>query len=123
MATSRRHAAKVHWSALVFLIFFTIVAFAVAFYAIKPGAAAAQTATEAGKKHLVAWYGLLLSVLLFILFAGTLLSLRIGRFFFPRSTPRPSETKYVDAWAESAKRVQVPPAEEDEDDDDRDNSA
>ena len=122
MPAPRRHVGRVHWSALVFLILFTAVAMTVAFLALKPGAAAAQTATEAGKKHLVAWYRLLLFVLLFILFVGTLLSLRIGRFFFPRAVPRRSETKYVDAWAESAKRVQVPPAD-DEGESERDEPA
>jgi hypothetical protein len=68
----------------------------------------------------VAWYRLLLFVLLFVLFAGTLLSLRIGRFFFPRPVPKRTETKYVDAWAESAKRVQVPPADGQADDEARD---
>jgi Na+/H+-dicarboxylate symporter len=115
MATPRR-SGKVHWSALVFLVVFTIVAFVVAFYALKPGAMAAQTATETGKLHLVAWYRLLLTVLLFCLFVGIVIFLRIGRFFFPRPTAPRAETKYVDAWAESAKRVQVPPADEEDDD-------
>src|SRR5436309_515343 len=98
MATPRRFG-KVHWSALVFLVVFTIVAFVVAFYALKPGAAAAQTASYTGKRHLVAWYSLLLTILLFCLVVGIVIFLRIGRFFFPRPTPPRIQTEYVDAWA------------------------
>jgi O-antigen/teichoic acid export membrane protein len=109
-----RHAGRAHWSALVFLLVFTVVALAAAFYTLRPGAAAAQVASEAGKKHLAVWFRLLVAVLLFILFAGLMLSLRIGRFFFPQPTKPRTETKYVDAWAESGKRVQVPPADDED---------
>jgi hypothetical protein len=58
------------------------------------------------------------TLVLFILFAGLMITFRFGRFFFPRSTPPPSKTQYVDAWAESAKRVSIP----DEADDDEPHS-
>jgi hypothetical protein len=55
---------------------------------------------------------LVLAILLFILIAGMMLTFRIGRLFFPRQTPPRTQTKYVDAWAESAKRMPVPPDED-----------
>lgn len=76
-------------------------------------AAAKARLTPEEKRSLQAWYRLLLFVLLFILFAGIVLTFRFGRLFLPRpATPR-TQTKYVDAWAESARRMQVPPADED----------
>ena len=45
-------------------------------------------------------------MVLFVLFAGLLLSFRVGRFFFPRPTPAPRRrTEYVDAWVESGRRM------------------
>jgi len=111
----KRHA-RIHWSAFVFLIFFTILLIGIATYTLKPGMeAATRPGITAQEKHrLVAWYRLLLTVVLFILFAGLILTVRIGRFFFPRERAELPKTQYVDAWAESAKRVQVPPDDEDD---------
>ena len=105
---------KIHWSLLAFLLGFTILLIGVTYYTLIPGM---QAATQPGitddeKRRLVAWYRLLLMVVLFILFAGLVLTVRIGRFFFPRPAPPRTKTEYVDAWAESAKRVEVPPAED-----------
>ena len=48
---------------------------------------------------------LVLAVVLFTLVAGLLLTFRIGRFFRPRPTGPRVVTEHVDAWAESAKRM------------------
>ena len=105
--------AKIPVSALVFLILFTLLLIAIATYTLKPGLEAATRPgiTPEEKRRLVAWYRLLLTVVLFILFAGLVLTVRIGRFFFPRPTTPRVRTKHVDAWAESAKRMQPPPRE------------
>ena len=84
----------------------------IAYYAMKPAAEVAQNATDAEKHRIVAWFRLLLAVLLFILFAGLVLTFRFGRLFFPRTGGPRVKTKYVDAWAESAKRIRVPPEDE-----------
>ena len=103
---------RIRWSALIFLIVFSIVAVVIAYYTVIPGLEAAKHASPQEKRSLVAWYRLLLMVLLFILFAGLVLTFRFGRLFIPKaSTPR-TQTKYVDAWAESAKRIEVPPEDE-----------
>jgi hypothetical protein len=110
-------AARIHWSVLAFLFVFTILVIIVAYLALLPGmqAATQPSISDQEKRALVAWYRLLLMVVLFILFAGLVLTFRFGRFFFPRNAPPRTRTQYVDVWAESARRVQVPPAEEDED--------
>ena len=48
----------------------------VAYYAMKPAAEIAQDATDAEKHRIVAWFRLLLAILLFILFAGLVLTFR-----------------------------------------------
>ena len=79
--------AAVRWSAIAFLLVFSIVAVIIAFYALRPGLEAARTASPEEKRRLVAFYRLLLAILLFILFAGLALTFRFGRLFFPRATP------------------------------------
>jgi len=105
---------RIRWAALAFLLIFAIVAVVIAYYTVVPGLEAARHASDDDKRKLVAWFRLLLAVLLFILFAGLVLTFRFGRLFFPRaSTPR-TKTQYVDAWSESAKRMETPPAEKDD---------
>jgi hypothetical protein len=104
-------AARIHWSTFVFLIAFTILLVVVARYTLVPGldAISREDTTPEEKRRLVAWFRLLLFVLLFILFAGIVLTFRFGRLFFPRPTEPRSKTQYIDAWAESGRRMQVPP--------------
>jgi len=90
------------------------MALAIAYYAMRPAAQAAHDAPDNVKRHLVAWFRLLLAVLLFILFAGLVITFRFGRLFFPRASSPRVKTQYVDAWAESAKRVRVPNEEDEE---------
>jgi uncharacterized BrkB/YihY/UPF0761 family membrane protein len=108
-----RRLGAVRWSAMVFLVVFTLLLIAVASYVLVPGFEAIQDPklSPEEKRSLQAWYRLLLFVLLFILFAGLVLTFRFGRLFFPRATPPRTQTQYVDAWAESAKRMEVPPEE------------
>src|SRR2546421_5795968 len=113
---SSRRRGRIHWSALAFLVVFTAILIGVVYFALIPGMEAASRPgiSPAEKRTLVAWYRLLLMVVLFILFAGLVLTVRFGRFFFPRKTAPRTQTPYVDVWAESAKRVQIPPDEDDE---------
>lgn len=106
----RRSRAAIRWSAIVFLIVFTILLIAITSYVLVPGFEAIQdqklTAQE--KRNLQAWYRLLLFILLFILFAGLVLTFRFGRLFFPRATAPRTKTQYVDAWAEAGRRAETP---------------
>ena len=116
-----RPRGAIRWSTLVFLIVFTILLIVITSYVLVPGLQAIQDPklTPEEKRSLQAWYRLLLFVLLFILFAGVVLTYRFGRLFFPRPTAPRTQTQYVDAWAESARRMQVPDADEEEEADER----
>ena len=104
-----QRAARTPWAVLLFLFGFTVLIVLVSYYYLLPAMEAAQGATPREQRGLAAYSRLLLVVVLFILFAGLVVTFRIGRFFQPRSTPPPAKTKYVDAWAESGKRMQAPP--------------
>jgi hypothetical protein len=120
-ARTQLRLGAIRWSTLVFLVVFTILLIVVTSYVLIPGLEAIQDPklTPEEKRSLQAWYRLLLFVLLFILFAGVVLTYRFGRLFFPRPTTPRTQTQYVDAWAESARRIQVPP-DDDADADDGD---
>ena len=111
-----KRAGRIHWSVLAFLFGFTVLLIIVMYYSLLPGmqAATQPSISDDEKRRLVAWYRLLLMVILFILFAGLVLTFRFGRLFFPRPTPPRTRTQYVDAWSESAKRMNVPPDDDDD---------
>jgi cytochrome c biogenesis protein CcdA len=109
-----RRPGAIRWQVLAFLLAFVLLLVAVLVYCLVPGMQAAQHATETEKQHLVAWFRLLLAVLLLILFCGLLLTFRVSRFFLPRPDPPKTRTKYVDAWAEAGRRAQAPEEEEDD---------
>jgi hypothetical protein len=107
--------ARTTWAAIAFLTAFALGLALLSRYYLIPALRAFLTARQQGDKHgtaaITATSALLLAVVLVILVAGVLLTFRIGRFFFPRKTEPRTRTKYVDAWAESAKRMEVPPEE------------
>jgi NADH:ubiquinone oxidoreductase subunit 5 (subunit L)/multisubunit Na+/H+ antiporter MnhA subunit len=105
------------WATLVFLAGFAVLIAIIARWYLLPAMAAAQNATGAEKRQLVAHSRLLLAVVLFILVAGILLTFRFGRYFIPRTGEKAKPTQYPDAWAESARRVSVPPREDDDEQD------
>jgi hypothetical protein len=114
-----RRSGAIRWSAFVFLVVFTLLLIAVATYVLVPGIDVIKERDPVLKpsdkelRSLQAWYRLLMFILLFILFAGLVLTFRFGRLFFPRPTAPRTQTQYVDAWAESARRMPVPPADDD----------
>jgi heme/copper-type cytochrome/quinol oxidase subunit 2 len=112
----RFRAGRSYWAVLLFFLGFAALITLVSFYYLIPAMQAALDATQKQKRGLVAYSWLLLAIVLFILFVGLMMTFRFGRFFQPRTTPPPSKTKYVDAWAESAKRISVPTAEDDDED-------
>lgn len=107
-AIFRARAGRTPWAVLLFLVGFATLIIFVSFYYLMPAMEEALSAGPQKRRHLAAYSRLLMSIILFILLVGLMITFRIGRFFFPRSTPPPSKTEYVDAWAESAKRVSVP---------------
>jgi hypothetical protein len=101
---------------LAFLLAFGGLLIFVSYYYLFPAMEAfgRPTTTPQQKKLLAAQAVLLLVLLLFVLLVGLILTFRIGRFFFPTGRKRAKPTNYPDAWAESARRIEVEPREETE---------
>jgi hypothetical protein len=93
------------WPLVLFLVGFIALIWIVSEYFLIPAMTVAKEATREQKKQLVAHSRLLMAVVLFILCVGLLMLFRIRRFFFPRSLGTRTKTEYIDAWAESAKRL------------------
>jgi hypothetical protein len=117
-AMARRRCGRSHVAAITFLFTFTVLIIAVCYYFLFPALEASKHAPPQDKAKLRAYASLLLAIILIVLLCGVLLTVRIGRFFFPRPTPPRTRTKYVDAWAESAKRMEAPPRESERGDED-----
>ena len=107
--------ARTQWSVLAFLILFTLGLIALTYYYLLPAhrafLQAKQDNDKPGLHAISATSALLMAVVLIILVTGLLLTFRIGRLFFPRNSPPRTKTQYVDAWAESGKRMETPPEE------------
>ena len=99
------------WLPLLFLAGFGVALAVLSHVYLLPALREAQVASPKERERLAGGALLVLVVVMFVLVAGLLLTFRIGRFFFPRDVPRRKPTEYVDAWAESAKRMPTPPAE------------
>src|SRR3954464_9716038 len=110
-----RRTGQAHWTVLAFMLGFTILLVAISWYYLFPAFDAAKAADQSGKHKLAATSSLLLAVVLFVLISGILMTFRVGRFFFPRPTPKRTQTQYIDAWSESAKRLQPDPDPDDDD--------
>src|SRR4051812_8804195 len=108
---------RIPWGVIIFMLAFAALIAIVSRYYLIPAMLAAKDATVREKRWLMATSRLLMVVILFVIGAGIVLTFRVGRFFFPRySRPARTRTQYVDAWAESAKRVQVPDEPEEQSD-------
>lgn len=103
------------WAMVAYLLGFAVLITFVAWYYLIPAMRAASDATPPQRQQLSAYSLLLMAVVLLIVFVGIVLTFRISRFFFPRPTLGRTQTKYVDAWAESAKRIDVDAPDDDDD--------
>jgi len=92
---------------IAFLAAFAALVIFVAHYYLFPAMEAAKTATPPQRRVLAAHSRLVLAILLFILLCGLILTFRVGRFFLPRRGQRNKPTIYPDAWAESARRLEI----------------
>src|SRR4051812_20019982 len=100
------------WASLAFLAGFSAIIVLVLNYFLVPAADAARHADIVGRRQLSAVSILLLAILLFIMLIGLLMTFRIRRFFLPGETGVRTKTEHVDAWAESARRMDAPPRDE-----------
>lgn len=100
------------WATLAFMAGFAVLIVVISRWYLLPALEVFQDATGPEKRQLSAHSTLLLAIILVILLAGILLTFRFGRYFIPRAGEPRKPTQYSDAWAESAKRVSVPPRED-----------
>src|SRR6266550_474718 len=107
----RFRSARTYWAVLIYLVAFTVLLIALLKFYLLPAAEVARQAGPEERRKLAAGALLVLIVILFVLGAGLVLTFRSGRFFFPRPVAPRKRTEYVDAWAESGKRMQTPPDE------------
>jgi hypothetical protein len=109
----RARSGRVRWGVLVFLALFAVGVVILSHYYVMPALRASlgarQQGDRMGTQAIRATSALLLAIILFILVTGVLLTFRMGRLFFPRKLGPRTRTKYVDAWGESAKRMETPP--------------
>src|SRR4051812_23348747 len=86
------------WASVAFLAGFSAIIVIVANYFLLPAVDAAKAADVAGKRQLSAVSALLLTILLFIMLIGLLMTFRIRRFFQPREAVSRDKTQHIDAW-------------------------
>ena len=108
----RARSGRIVWATLAFMVGFVVLLVFISRWYLIPALEASRHATGVEKRALVAHSRLLLALVLLILISGILLTFRFGRYFVPRVGEKAKPTKYVDAWAESARRVSVPPRED-----------
>jgi multisubunit Na+/H+ antiporter MnhB subunit len=103
------------WTVLAFLVGAVALLLLVIYQYLLPAMRASKDLDSTGRKHLAAVSVLVLAIVLVMLLAGLILTIRPGRYFLPRkSEPRAKTTYYVDAWTEAGSRMQVPPKDEEE---------
>jgi formate hydrogenlyase subunit 3/multisubunit Na+/H+ antiporter MnhD subunit len=108
---TRRHGQSI-LGVVAYLVGLVILLVIVSKIYLIPALRAVPTADPGGRRELGAVAWLMLSLVLLYMILGMMLTVRFGRLFFPRNREPRVKTQYVDAWAESAKRLNAKPDEE-----------
>jgi hypothetical protein len=101
---------------VVFLVAAVVLLLMVAERFLLPALRVSMGIDATGRRHLGVLAMLVLAVVLVVLVLIWILAFRPGRFFIPRPWQPRTRTGYVDAWAESGRRMETPPEEEEEGD-------
>jgi hypothetical protein len=109
--SNRARIFRLSWSLLLFLLGFFALLVLITHQYLLPALQIIPNATTSEKRWLSVASALLLAVVLFVLGAGLVMIFRVGRFF-SRSSDARTTTKYVDAWAESGRRVSMQPTDD-----------
>ena len=105
----------VSWAPVLFLLAFLVALAVVAIIYLEPMLRAAAEATPQERTRLSAFAMLALMIVIIVLLAGLMLTLRIGRNIARLARRKPPPTRYPDAWEESARRLKTPEPDELED--------
>ena len=112
MVNQRRQggAGRIYWAMLAYVGGFAILIGLLLRYFILPGLAVMNdpSTSDEQRQRLAAMAALLMALVLQLLLIGLLVVFRMRRLFNEQGGGR-QRTAYVDAWAESAKRVSVEP--------------
>ena len=109
------------WAPVLFLLAFLVATAVLAFFFLEPALRIANEGTPEARRRITAYGALALCILILILLAGLLMTMRMGRSVALLATPKRNKpTVYPDAWAESAKRIEVPAPEDMESPDESD---
>lgn len=100
---------------IVFLVASMVVVLVVAERFLLPAMRVSIGVDATGKKYLAALAMVVLAIVLVMLVLILVLVFRPSRYFLPRPWQPRTQTRYVDAWAESARRMETPPAEDEDD--------
>jgi hypothetical protein len=115
-----RHRRRGHsrYMVLAFLVGAVLMVWLTLEKYLLPAIVASHNIDEAGQRHLAALSSLVLAVVMVLLLAGLILLVRPGRFFLPRKPGQRTGTTYTDAWAESARRLEIPPRQDEDEPED-----
>lgn len=102
----------ISWAPVLFLLSFLVAIGIVAYFFLEPLLKVANEGTPEQRKRLAAYAALAMAVLILILLAGLVLTLRMGRRLASIPDRHRTKTVYPDAWSESAKRLETPDAED-----------
>lgn len=100
------------WAPVLFLLVFLVVLGCGALLIVEPMLRKAATASVDERRRLAAYSALFVCVMLLILLVGLTFTIRVGRAMRIQANTERKPTTYPDAWAESARRVEPPDAEE-----------
>ena len=107
------------WAPVLFLLGFLVATGVLALFFFEPALRLANDSPEA-RRRVTAYGALAICVLIMILLVGLVMTMRMGRSvsLLAPAPKRNKPTVYPDAWAESAKRIEVPAPEDMESPDD-----
>lgn len=112
---SQSRPARGYAGVVVLLVGFTLLFMAVCNWYLLPALAADAQAAPARQHALASAHAriaLCVILSLLTLLVGLILIVRARRLVFPPNRLPRKPTKYVDAWAESARRMETPPEDE-----------
>ena len=105
------------WAPVLFLLGFLVATGVLALFFLEPALRLANESPEA-RRRVTAYGALAICVLILVLLVGLVMTMRMGRCVAVLAPKRNKPTVYPDAWAESAKRIEVPTPEDLENPDD-----
>jgi len=100
------------WAPVLFLLGFLVATGVTAYFFLEPALRIANEGTAEDRRRVTAYGLLAISIMILILLVGLVMTMRMGKVGSLLAPKRSKPTVYPDAWAESAKRMEVPAPED-----------